>query len=186
MYSTQKKALRREMALRKRSLSVAQRADSARMVTKLLVADSRLAAVSVVVAFMPMPDEIDIREALDVFVARGQRVFLPVIVGNDLVFRQFTGNDCLQPEPQYGILEPVGTPLLDVAVCEAHDVAVVVPGVAFTTDGKRLGRGRGFYDRTLSLLPNNAFLVGVCFVCQVVEDLPVEPHDVAMSCVISA
>lgn len=59
---------------------------------------------------------------------------------------------------------------------------VVVPGVAFSSDGKRLGRGKSFYDRFLPLVPRAAF-VGVCYPCQVVEQIPVDPWDIGMDIV---
>lgn len=59
---------------------------------------------------------------------------------------------------------------------------VVVPGVAFSSDGKRLGRGKSFYDRFLPLVPKAAF-VGVCYPCQVVEQIPADPWDIGMDIV---
>lgn len=55
---------------------------------------------------------------------------------------------------------------------------VLVPGVAFTADGWRLGQGGGWYDRFLPMLRPEAVTVGVAFAAQVVDALPVEPHDV--------
>lgn len=62
--------------------------------------------------------------------------------------------------------------------------AVVVPGVAFTKDGARMGRGKGFYDKYLSKNEFRALKIGVCFKEQVLDGLPVEPHDVKMDVVI--
>ena len=59
---------------------------------------------------------------------------------------------------------------------------VVVPGVAFSSDGKRLGRGKSFYDRFLPLVPRAAF-VGVCYPCQVGEQIPADPWDIGMDIV---
>ncbi|MEM7807137.1 MAG: 5-formyltetrahydrofolate cyclo-ligase [Planctomycetota bacterium] len=68
--------------------------------------------------------------------------------------------------------EPVGEP------CEirAEGVFVLVPGVAFTADGRRLGRGGGYYDRLIASLPG-AFFCGVCGDDRLLDDLPTEPHD---------
>ncbi len=63
---------------------------------------------------------------------------------------------------------------------------VVVPGVAFTSIGHRLGQGGGWYDRFLPNINNQAATVGVCFAEQVVDDLPQEPHDIVVHHVISA
>ena len=59
---------------------------------------------------------------------------------------------------------------------------VVVPGVAFSSDGRRLGRGKSFYDRFLPLVPRAAF-VGVCYPCQLVEQIPADPWDIGMDIV---
>ena len=54
---------------------------------------------------------------------------------------------------------------------------IIVPGLAFTLDGKRLGRGGGYYDRALAELREDALSVGVCFGFQLLETLPTELHD---------
>lgn len=58
----------------------------------------------------------------------------------------------------------------------AYDL-VIVPGVAFTERGDRLGRGGGWYDRLLPQLRDDCATVGVAFDIQVLPELPVEPHD---------
>lgn len=60
---------------------------------------------------------------------------------------------------------------------------VVVPGLAFTATGDRLGQGGGWYDRFLAA--SAATSIGVCFAEQVVEALPVESHDVTMDHVVT-
>ena len=81
----------------------------------------------------------------------------------------------------FGILEPQGE-----RPCPAGEIDLVVcPGVAFTADGRRLGRGRGYYDRYLGVPAFRGFRVGVCYAHQLVDDLPVEPHDVRMDRVIT-
>ncbi len=64
---------------------------------------------------------------------------------------------------------------------------MIVPGVAFTKDGKRLGHGKGFYDIYIEKMRRSGmkpFLCGVCLPCQIVEDLPTDEHDVPMDKVI--
>jgi len=78
-----------------------------------------------------------------------------------------------------GVLEPRG----EVVPPRLLDV-VIVPGVAFTLDGRRLGRGRGHYDRFLAELPPSCTTIGVCFAEHLVDDLPVEPHDRDVSVVV--
>ena len=62
---------------------------------------------------------------------------------------------------------------------------VVVPGLAFTADGRRLGQGGGHYDRFLPRLRPECRTVGAAFAEQVVDDLPTEPHDVRLDLVVT-
>jgi 5-formyltetrahydrofolate cyclo-ligase len=62
---------------------------------------------------------------------------------------------------------------------------ILVPGVAFTRAGQRLGRGGGYYDRLLSALPAKAVRLGVCFELQIVDELPSEPHDMRVDGVVT-
>jgi len=62
---------------------------------------------------------------------------------------------------------------------------VVVPGLAFTADGRRLGQGGGHYDRFLARLRADCLTIGACFAEQLVADLPTEPHDVRVHAVVT-
>jgi 5-formyltetrahydrofolate cyclo-ligase len=62
---------------------------------------------------------------------------------------------------------------------------VIVPGTAFTQDGDRLGQGGGWYDRFLRTLRPDCVTIGVAFALQIVEELPVEPHDVRVTLVVT-
>jgi 5-formyltetrahydrofolate cyclo-ligase len=72
-------------------------------------------------------------------------------------------------------MEPVGQPFNDYDQVEL----AVVPGVAFDAEGHRLGRGRGYYDRFLPLLPH-AYKLGLCFDFQKVEHVPTDANDIRM------
>ena len=62
---------------------------------------------------------------------------------------------------------------------------MLVPGLAFARDGRRLGRGKGFYDRFLAALRPDCFKCGIGLDFQVVDDLPTEPHDVLLDAVVT-
>ncbi|HSH38012.1 MAG TPA: 5-formyltetrahydrofolate cyclo-ligase [Chthoniobacterales bacterium] len=62
---------------------------------------------------------------------------------------------------------------------------VLVPGLAFTPTGQRLGRGGGFYDRLLTGRAANAYKVGICFASQLLERIPTEEHDAVLDAVIT-
>ena len=72
----------------------------------------------------------------------------------------------------------------DVPIISPVDL-VLVPGLAFTRDGGRLGRGRGFFDRFLAHRTPRAAKIGVCFNFQILPSLPLEAHDVKVSLVVS-
>lgn len=63
--------------------------------------------------------------------------------------------------------------------------AVIVPGLGFTADGRRLGQGRGYYDRFLPRLRPDCVVVAVGYAEQLVADLPTGPDDVAVPCVVT-
>ena len=73
----------------------------------------------------------------------------------------------------FGIMEPTSTLPIEPSEIDA----IVVPGVAFTREGARLGRGKGFYDKYLSRKGFRAHTIGVCYPCQVVDTIPSEEHD---------
>ena len=62
---------------------------------------------------------------------------------------------------------------------------VLVPGLAFTPGGDRLGQGGGWYDRFLAGVRDDCTTIGVGFDVQLVDELPLEPHDVALDCVVT-
>ena len=61
----------------------------------------------------------------------------------------------------------------------------LVPGLGFSREGHRLGRGGGFYDRLLAGRAREAFKLGVCFSLQLLVAIPTEPHDSVLDAVIS-
>lgn len=60
---------------------------------------------------------------------------------------------------------------------------VIVPGLGFSATGKRLGRGKGFYDRYLE--KSSVVKIGIAFEMQITEDIPVDEHDVLMDFVVT-
>lgn len=78
----------------------------------------------------------------------------------------------------YGLIEPEGGP-----PAPPPDL-ILVPGLAFTRDGRRLGRGGGFYDRWLATQSGIPTL-GICFSCQLVDALPIEMHDVRLDAILT-
>lgn len=129
-----------------------------------------------VMAFASMPSEPD-TDGLFARLARdGKVLVLPRIVG-DALEAALVGEGTAPAT--WGIREPLGA-----AVDPSTIDLVVVPGVAFTLAGGRLGHGKAYYDRFLPL--TTAHTVGACFSEQLVDDLPLEPHDVVLHRVLAA
>ena len=124
-----------------------------------------------VLLYLALPDEVETDPLLKIAMDAGKRVVLPVVVGEELRLRYY--------EPQYlarsryGILEP--TAQAEEVLSPAMIDFALIPGRAFTRKGYRMGRGRGYYDRLLPRLSCPSY--GICFFCQVVEDLPLDPWD---------
>ena len=129
-----------------------------------------------VMAFASMPNEPNTDGLFGRLARDGKVLVLPRIEGDVIVPVVMTGETTLG---QWEIREPVG-PAVDPATIDL----VIVPGVAFTLDGRRLGHGKAFYDR---FLPQTAaVMVGACFSEQLVDDLPTEAHDVRLHHVVHA
>ena len=153
-------------------------------------------AANTVMLFANLPDEIGTFSLIDKCIAMGKKVFLPVINGDDMTACEFNGEYKIG---KYGIKEPVVKQLgVNYSVPEPVDVLltdrekgpesvennipfnfILVPGVAFSPNGYRLGRGKGYYDKFLSKY-TNLITIGVCFREQFYLDIPTEPHDIPM------
>ncbi len=117
---------------------------------------------------------------LDAARALGHRVLLPVTVGDaPLDWAEYRDPGDLVPGP-FGLVEPAGERLGPHVVGEAD--VVVVPALAADRSGTRLGRGGGHYDRSLPLAAG-ARLIALVYDDELVDPLPVEPHDVRVHAV---
>ena len=125
------------------------------------------------VAFSGEPDTDPLFARLSV---EGKRLFLPRVEATGIV--PVDGDSPLVAN-KFGVQEPSGPPI------DLDEIDfVIVPGLAFTSGGDRLGYGRGYYDRFLPTL--SATSVGVCFTDQLVDEMPLADHDVRVDMVVSA
>lgn len=134
-------------------------------------------AASAVMAFKGFGSEPDTDPLFARIAADGKRLLLPRVDGDDIVV--VDGNGPME-RSRIGVEEPKG-PALPIELVEF----VIVPGLAFTLDGFRLGYGGGFYDRFLPKTEHTPN-VGVCFTEQLLDELPTEPWDIRVQQVVSA
>lgn len=133
----------------------------------------------VVAAYAALGGEPDLRP-LDW--TENRSVLLPRIEGETLIFHAVETPSQLKAGA-FGVMEPDPEKC---AVADIDDAEIIfVPGLAFTADGARLGRGRGFYDRLLASLSPQVLRVGVCFASQIVGEIPSEAHDQDVDLVLS-
>jgi len=127
-----------------------------------------------VAGYWPLRDEFDVRHLMRALHDEGFVCALPVVRGPDrpLLFRRWRPGDKLS-EGAFGIAEPAPDRP------EVRPFALLVPLLAVDSAGRRLGYGKGYYDRTLAELraAGPVVAIGVCFEAQRVREVPAEPHD---------
>lgn len=128
-----------------------------------------------IAAFVAIPGEPLLLPLISEF--HDRRWVLPRIDGETMKFHLVDAVlPRLHPGP-FGLAEPMpDSPVVPIEEIELF----LCPGMAFTQTGKRLGRGKGYYDRALSLSHSESLRVGVCFREQVLPELPMDPHDLPM------
>lgn len=138
-----------------------------------------------VCAYLPFGSEPGSLELLDALVTTGARVLLPVVpaLPGALGWADYTGPSCLVAGRFRGLREPAGPPLAPEVLAAAS--LVLVPALAVDHRGVRLGRGAGFYDRSLPLAASGTELIAVVRDSEVVPALPSDPHDVRMTAVLT-
>lgn len=119
-------------------------------------------------------NEPDTHSLIQHLLDQGKRVSVPRIGPEGLMRAHVIQSmDDLQPggPDQFKLrVPPVDAPV------ENEPQVMIVPGLAFTRTGQRLGMGGGYYDRYLADHPET-FSIGLCYGWQLVDDLPTEPHD---------
>ena len=107
----------------------------------------------------------------------GKTTCIPKVFGNDLrLFRIRNMAEDLAPGT-FGVLEPL--PHCE-EISADRPTFHIIPGVVFDWSGNRIGYGKGYYDRFMQKLPENAITVGLAFDCQIVDSLPCEPTDIPL------
>jgi len=168
-----KAALRSELKARLRALPPEVIAHRSRLICAWL---APRVAVGTVLAFAPLADEVNLWPLLGPLAAAG-RLVLPRVAETTLTLHRVGNLDSLRTGPLH-LREP-GPDTVQERIDDV-DVALV-PGLGFTRAGHRLGRGRGLYDRVLGGLRPGVPRIGVCFAEQVVEAVPLAPHDLLVT-----
>lgn len=134
-----------------------------------------------VALYAPVHNEVETSRIFSESLEAGKVVLFPSVGSNGIEFRHVRVASDLVPG-RYGIFEPL-------KVCKVYDPALVdlfiIPGVAFDLSCRRIGYGKGYYDKALHLYGGVGRLAGLCYEFQLVETIPYAPHDVTMDMVIT-
>ena len=130
--------------------------------------------------YSPVRGEVPTAAIFAAAVESGKRVAYPRVCGADLEFVPVTTLEDLQ-RGSFGVAEPVGRDT--VAVPELD--MLIMPGVAFSLSGWRLGYGKGYYDRLLAGERPSGPLTGICYEGQLVPVLAGEAHDVPVQLIVT-
>lgn len=173
--SAAKVALRDQVVAARRRIPLPGLHEAARALAEHLLASDAVRRAATVAAYVSVGREPGTSVLLDALVGAGKRVIVPVVRPDlDLDWATYDGPDSLA-SARMGLLEPV-TPRLGVEAVATADV-VLVPGLAVSSSGDRLGRGGGCYDRALGRVPVGTPVVALLHDDEVGRDVPVEPHD---------
>jgi 5-formyltetrahydrofolate cyclo-ligase len=177
-----KTALRSNIRAELKKLSEAKRLkDSAHLRARLLRQDVWNNARSVSF-FAPMSEEADIWPLMTEALKSGKTVALPRFSREAQSYVVCLVEDMEEDVKagSFGIREPTGA-------CREIPMnrldLILVPGLAFDLNGRRLGKGKGYYDRLLAGV--SGIKCGVAFDEQVVSEVPAGPHDVRVNCILT-
>jgi len=164
------------------AISIEARADLSRLTANNLLYQRAWHNSHAIFGYLAFKDELDLFSALESAWASGKTVALPRYVPerNDYCAAVTSPEKREFVKGAFGVLEPPpDSPLIPLNRLDL----VLVPGLAFDRQGRRLGRGKGFYDRLLAEV--TGIKCGVALDEQIVEDLPEEPHDIAMDFILT-
>jgi 5-formyltetrahydrofolate cyclo-ligase len=177
-----KAELRNRIRLKIKRISAAARAEASAQACARLKQQAVWRKAERILLFAPLPDEPDIWPLLSDALAAGKTVALPRFSAAAQTYAAARVQN-LQSDlrtGQFGIREPRDG-CADMPLSEFD--LVLAPGVAFDLRGRRLGRGRGFYDRLLTGV--RGVICGVAFDEQVVEEVPAGSQDIRVNCLLT-
>lgn len=162
------------------------RAKKSRQICEEVLALPACRRARTIMCYVALPHEVNTAVIIDQALQDGQRVAVPVMetAAKTLSASLIHDRTGALVKGPYGVMQPADDARHPVTVDELD--LIVVPGVAFTRQGQRLGQGKGYYDRFLHDVPRRVPRIGLAFACQLVDALPSEPHDETVDQVLSA
>ena len=175
-----KSALRQEIREKKRSMTEEEIENRSTRLGELFIQSQLYRDAKTIYGYLPYNQEVRTIPILEQALRDRKKVAVPKVYGDTMKFIYL--EDLSQVAKGYaGIPEPIA----DEPVAEDTSALVLMPGLAFTKNGDRMGYGGGFYDRFLAEEPNHPTLA-LCYDFQMVESLPTEEYDIPVDMVLWA
>lgn len=172
-----KQALRAEIRAKKRAMTPAQIEAASDRLAELLFAHPAYQAAKSLYGYLSYNQEVRTAKILQQAQKDDKRVAVPKVFGDEMRFLWLDDLSAVAPGA-YNIPEPVA----DTPVADDETALVLMPGLAFTPEGGRLGYGGGFYDRFLAREPHPT--LALCYDFQMVPRLPSQAHDIPVDAVL--
>ena len=177
----------REQARKARVAQPDKQATSGKILERVFALPAYQAA-QCVMYYVDAGSEVRTRHHLPAALESGKSIVVPYCIVETTTLRLFRLESMEElVEGAYKILEP-REELRELPAKQARPEEldlVLVPGTAFDRSGGRMGQGKGYYDRLLGDVRNDARLVALAFACQLVDRVPVDIHDVFMDLVVT-
>jgi 5-formyltetrahydrofolate cyclo-ligase len=169
------------MLARRKALAQTAMRSAGLLAQQALSATREFTEARIIGLYAPVHNEVETAEVMRAALASAKMVLFPAVCSGGLEFRRID-DPCMLRRGAFSIPEPD-------AACPVHSPGVadliVIPGVAFDLSGRRIGYGKGYYDRALHQLEGKGRLVGLCYDFQIVGEIPDQPHDVRMDMIIT-
>ncbi len=176
--SKTKSEIRKKVKSSVKSLLNEQKRERSALIFNQVANLNTIRSAQTIALYASLPDEVFSLDTIELF-SSSKRVVLPRVEGQEMEFYPYIPNTL--KHGAFGIAEPQGTE----PIAPTEIDVIIVPGMAFTPDGKRCGRGKGYYDKYLSKEGLKAIKIGICYTEQIVDNIPCEEHDIKMDMVIS-
>ena len=175
-----KKTLRKKIREQKRAMTPEQIETASAKLVEMFLQTELYRDAKTIYGYLPYNQEVRTVPILEQALADGKRVAVPKVYGEEMKFIYLT--DLTQVETGYaGIPEPIA----DGPIGDDPTALVLMPGMAFTKAGQRIGYGGGFYDKFLAAEPDHP-TIALCYDFQIVDQLPTEEFDIPVDLVLWA
>lgn len=175
-----KKELRRKIRQQKLAMTEDQILSASMCLAEQFLSTKQYAEAKSVYGYLPYNQEVRTVPILQRALDDGKRVAVPKVYGDEMRFIYITGFDGLE-NSDMGIPEPVD----DGPVADDPAALVLMPGLAFDSQGHRIGYGGGFYDKFLAAEPNHP-TVALCYDFQMMPQLQTDEFDIPVDLVLWA